>query len=374
MRRLLLPVFLLGLFASGVWAETKTVDPFVMPSARFNALGGRHVTMADDFYAIFLNPAGFADVKDQFSAAEITISTFGPTFEIIDLLREGSGDVEDIDLSGLVGPGGLSTGVDVGGPLSLGWVGRGFGLGIFSSVKAIASINGAYFSPKMTVDLFFAGGYGFRLINKNNNILDAGFLAKGFFRGTLDMKTTVFSIDSLDPDDSPFNTNLGFGLDLGIRYTFADNFSFAVVCYDVYSPVLFTSYDTLSDFFDGKSQSSSYATVKRRLDFGVNYRIRSAFLDRYISRFTIMLDYHDLLDLFELLPRNAILNAGLGIEVVLLKALTFRFGLADALPAVGFGLDLKFMTLDFAVFGKELGLDPGKHPVYAMSVGLLFRY
>ena len=374
MRRFFLPVFFLLFFASFVWGETKKVEPLIMPSARFNALGGGHTPLADDFYSIFLNPAAFAGVKDEFSAAEITLNTYGPVFELLDLFRNSSGSIEDLDLSGLMGPGGFSAGFDLGGPLSLGWVGRGLGLGIFNKITTTASISGATLRPVVSVELLFVGGYGFKIFEHKGAVLEGGFLAKGFYRGALNMKTTIFSIDSLDPADSPLSTHLGFGLDLGLKLTILDMISLAVVCYDVYSPVLVTYYDKLSDFTDSSSSGSDYAIVKRRLNFGISYRIRSDFLDRYISRLTIATSYHDFLNVFSMLPRNLILNLGVGVEVALLKALTFRIGMTDALPAFGFGLDLNFMTLDFAIFGKELGLDPGKHPVYAMSVGMLFRY
>ena len=374
MRRFFLPVIFLLCLASVAWGETKKVDPFIMPSARFSALGGGHTSMADDFYSIFLNPAAFASVKDEFSAAEITISTFGPIFKIADLLRDSSGSFEDMDLSGLVSPGGFSTGFELGGPLSLGWVGRGLGLGIFNKITATASINGVTLRPFMSAELLFVGGYGFKIFDVKGAVMEGGFLAKGFYRGALNMKTNIFSLDSLDPTESPITTHLGFGLDLGLRLTLLDMISLAVVCYDVYSPVMVTSYPTLSDFTDNGLKENSYAIVKRRLNFGISYRVRSDFLDRYISRLTIVTSYHDFLDLFSMLPRNPILNVGIGVEVALLKALTFRFGLTDAMPAFGFGLDLHFMTLDFAIYGKELGLDPGKHPVYALSIGMLFRY
>jgi hypothetical protein len=107
---------------------------------------------------------------------------------------------------------------------------------------------------------------------------------------------------------------------------------------------------------------------------GIKYRIRSNLIDRYITRLVVMADYHDIFDLFSLIPRNPILNIGMGVEVTVLNALAFRAGIKDALPALGFGLDLTFMSLDFSIFGRELGLDPGIQPVYAMSLGLLFRY
>ena len=335
--------------------------------------------MADDFYAIFLNPAAFVDVNEQFSAAELTLSTYGPMLELIDLFRNNSGSASNLDLSGIISPSGFAAGFDLGGPLSIGWVGRGLGLGFFNRIRTSASVSGTNLRPVVSGDLLFVGGYAFRILNKGSHLLDAGFLGKGFFRGALNLQAPIFDAASLldDPVSQPFGTDLGLGLDLGLRYTFRENLSAALVCYDVYSPVLVTPYDSLSDFGDKSGPSSvgsSYATVKRRLDMGVQYRIHSNFIDRYFSRLSVMADYHDFLDLFSLIPRNPILNVGLGVELTLLNALTFRAGIADALPALGFGLDLSFMTLDFAIHGKELGLDPGMQSVYAIDVGLLFRY
>lgn len=361
-----------------VQGENKTIDPFIMPSARFSALGGSHTAMTDDFYAIFLNPAGFVDVNEKFSAAEITLSTYGPLLELIDVFRKNSGSASDLDISGIIGPNGFAAGFDMGGPLSLGWVGRGLGLGLFNRVRTTASVSGTNLRPIVTGELLLVGGYSFRIVNRGSHYFDAGFLGKGFFRGALNLEASIFDAADIlkSPGEQPFGTYLGLGLDLGVRYTFRENFSAALVCYDVYSPVLVTPYDSLSDFggSSGPSKSSSYATVKRRLDLGVRYRIRSNFIDRYISRFSVMADYHNFLDLASLIPRNPILNIGLGIELTFLNALTLRVGVVDALPAMGFGLDLTFMTLDFAIHGKELGLDPGVQSVYAMGIGLLFRY
>jgi hypothetical protein len=371
---------LLGFLLCSVFpalSESGTVAPFVMPSARFSALGGNHAAMADDFYSLFLNTAAFVDVNEKFSAAEITLSVYGPMLELLDLYRNNSGS--GLDISGLVGPGGFAAGFELGGPLSLGWVGRGLGLGIFNRIRTTAAVSGTMLRPLVSGELLFVAGYAFRIVKKDSHLLDAGFLGKGFFRGALNLEASIFDAATLfdDPMGQPFGTSLGLGLDLGLRYTFRENLSVALVCYDVYSPVLLTPYDSFSDFGDksGPSASgSSYATVRRRLDLGVKYRIRSNFIDRYFSRLSVMADYRDFTDLFSLIPRNPVLNIGLGAELTLLNVLTFRAGITDALPAFGIGLDLTFMTLDFAIYGRELGLDPGVQPVYAMAVGLLFRY
>jgi hypothetical protein len=350
-----------------------------MPSARFGGLGGRHAAVGDDFYSLFTNPAAFVDVKDQFSIAEFSISTYGPVFELIDLFRENSGSSGNLDISRIVGPGGFAAGFEVGGPLSLGWVGRGLGLGLFNRLKSTAAVSGTKIRPLLSGEFFLVGGYSFRIVDNNGHWFDAGFLGKGFFRGILSLEASIFDAASIldNPMDQPFKTHLGLGLDLGLRYTLWENFTAALVCYDVYSPVLVTPYDSMSAFGDKSGPSAggaSYATVDRRLDLGFRYRIRSVAIERYISSITIMADYRNFLDLFSLIPRNPILNVGLGVEVKVLNALSFRFGLTDALPAFGIGLELSFATLDLAIRGKELGLDPGVQPTYALDMGLLFRY
>jgi hypothetical protein len=192
------------------------------------------------------------------------------------------------------------------------------------------------------------------------------------------MDVSLFEIEDIVNQSlvNNFTAYLGVGFDLGVRYTLANALSLALVCYDVYSPVLKSTYRSLGDFFDRQDpiEAQSYATVTRRLDLGLMYRIRSPFLHRYISSLAVMVDYQNFMDFFSLVPRNPILNVGIGAELVILNALSLRAGIVDALPSIGFGLDLSFMKIDFAIRGKELGLDPGMQSTYGVDLGLLFRY
>ncbi|MDR1617505.1 MAG: hypothetical protein LBS06_00475 [Treponema sp.] len=370
-------ILILILVFSGFPLFGEKLDPFVMPSARASAMGGRHAALADDLYSIFSNPAGFIGVKEEFSAAELTLSSYGPIFEILDLVQENFDSLDDLDISGIVGRGGFAAGFDVGGPIAIGWVGRGLGLGVFSHFSTNAVVSGATIRPVTSSDILMAGGYSFRVLNKGNSVLDLGFLGKGFFRISTESDAPIIDVGGLfdDPLNVPLKTALGMGVDLGIKYTYAETFSAALVCFDPYSPAMVTSYHSASGFFDGDNSSDTdYAVVKPRLDIGFKYRIHSTFLDKYISDFVVLADYHDFLDLAALIPRNPLLNVGLGIELKVLEALSFRVGIYDALPSAGFGLDLKLMQLDCSIYGKELGLDPGIHPVYGLDLGLLFRY
>jgi hypothetical protein len=260
--------------------------------------------------------------------------------------------------------------------VALGWVGRGLGLGLFSRLKIDAVVSGVNLRPAVAGDILLLGGYSFRVLNKNDHVLDAGFLGKGFFRGGMDMAAPLVDAEALFDDllNNPFKTILGLGFDVGIKYTWAESFSAALVCFDAYSPALVSAYSSFEAFQDEETPSNAYGTVKPRLDLGFAYRIRSEFLERYISDFSILADNRNFQDLRSQIPRTPILNIGLGVELVVLNVLSLRFGVADALPAAGFGLDLSVMKLDCSIYGKELGLDPGVQSVYAVDLSLLFRY
>jgi hypothetical protein len=371
-KRCFLLLFFAALLFSAVSADAEKLKPFVMPSARASGFGGIHAAQGDDFSAIFSNPASFTELEKKFSLAELTISLYGPIFELLDLAINNSGD---LDISSLVGPGGFATGFDIGGPIALGLVNHGFGFGIFNRTTVDAKVASSKIRPVASEEIFLVGGYSFHILERDAHVLDAGFLGKGFYRGVINLESSILDVTSMFDDISshPYSTQFGLGLDLGIKYTFNGTLTFALAGYDVFSPALVTDYAKLSDFGD-ESGDQSYAMVQPRLALGVLYRIRNDFLDRYISDFIIMLDYRDFLDLFSLIPRNPILNLSLGAEITLLKILRLRAGIAEALPAVGFGIDMKILTFDCAIRGRELGLDPGIHPVYAIDLGFLFRY
>ncbi|GAB1481568.1 hypothetical protein MASR2M78_03830 [Treponema sp.] len=356
------------------------VKPFTMPSARLSGLGGTHAALSDDFNTLFTNPAGFATVKDELSVTELSISLYGPIFEIIDTIRSFSNDEGSLDISGLVGPSGLFTGMDFGGPISLGWVGKGLGFGLFNHTSLDAEASGVNIGAQAAEEFLVLGGYAFRVLTRGSSYLDFGFLGKGFLRGSVEMNASIFSVtDLLDGnplDTQPMTSVAGVGLDLGLRYAFANSLTLGLVCHDIFSPALVSVYPSTNAFLSGGSSNleSSYEKIQPKLNIGFSYTPHFTLLDRFVNRAQIFLDYRDFLDLFALIPRNPILNVSLGTELVVLNVLSLRAAIADALPQFGFGLDLRFMQLDFAMRGIELGLDPGINPVFAMDCGLLFRY
>ena len=378
--RLSLAFMVFGLLlGSGLYA-VENVAPFEHQSARENAMGGVHSALADDFSSLFSNPAGFAGAREELSFAELTTTVYGPVFDIIDSVQTYLGPTEKLDISDLIGPAGFNAGADITGPLSFGWVGRGLGFGLFNRSTVHANAPGTSLSAMASEDLMMVGGYAFRFSPSENHLFDVGFLGKGYIRGSLSLSASIFTVTDLasgNPmEDKPFFATAGVGLDLGLRYEYRSLLTVAVVCHDAYSPSSVSEYTSAMDFISGDTEvvSTEYGLISPRLDAGISFTPRFAALDRYFSGLIFLLDYRDFLDLLNPIPRNPILNAAIGMELVVLDALSLRAGIADALPSLGLGLDLTFMRMDFAMRGMELGLDPGKNPTFAFDLGLLFRY
>jgi len=358
----------------------ETVSGFTYSNARWAALGGSHATMADGFSTLFSNPAGFIASPEEWSAAEVSLSLYGPIFDILDLLTGYFGGSGSLDLSGIVGPQGLAAGGALTGPLSFGYVGKGLGFGFFNRVSLDAKTVGLSVAGSMTADILVVGGYSFRFVKVDAHTLDGGFLAKGFVRGSIPLSSSIFSVQDLFSGNifasKPLDVLMGVGADLGLLYQYEQWVRLGITYHDVYSPALRNRYTSAQNFLEGNaSLATDYVTIKPELDVGLSLSPSFPFLERYSTRVRFYMDYRDLLDLFlALIPRNPILNIGLGMEVTLLDVFQLRAGIADALPALGLGIDFSFMRFDLAMRGVELGLDPGVRPTYGVDLNLLFRY
>lgn len=67
-------------------------------------------------------------------------------------------------------------------------------------------------------------------------------------------------------------------------------------------------------------------------------------------------------------------HLNLGVEWVLGRALSLRAGLHQGSPTAGLGLQLTVLRLDFATWGEELGLNPGKLSSRRYGLRLAFGY
>ncbi len=361
--------------------------PFSLPSLRSTATGGLHAAPADDFFAIFDNPAGFAGQQGELSAALVNLRLAGPVFDMTGLgIGFFAGAPFDLTgaLSSLLDENGrLYAVLDLGGPVGFGWVGQGLGFGVFDRTTLLLNVAGvSAASASLSQEFLLTGGYAFRVPLGGTHYLDLGLQPKGFIRGSVDVSGSLTAVaDALaDPaalmGGQPFSLATGIGLDAGFIYSWEGaGFAFGFAARDAWSPARVALYPSLEAFMAGSAPaSSSMALVEADLSVDLAWDPRFALLERLDLSPRFVVGYKDLLDLLDPVPRNPVLQVGAGFELVILDILSLRAGIADALPNAGFAVDLKAFRFGLSMYGTELGLDPGVRPLYNLMLSFEFRY
>jgi len=373
-------LFLVGAAASA----SDTLDPFSFSSPRELAMGGSHVALADDYTVLLSNPAGLAAAPREVFVADLGVRLVGPVFDLLNLYVNGSSDFQTAVMDFLAANDyQLYTGAELSGPIALGYVGQGLGFGIFNKTSFIlnaASVSnvGIYANE----DILLSGGYAFRFELGGGHLLDLGLGAKGFVRG--DVGASMGIVEAAAIFDSPaellgetFVLATGIGFDLGLRWSW-ESLAAGLVCRDLFSPAIVTEYSSLDGFLNDPAGSRqgdpSYALLRRSLDIGFAWTPELDVLGRVLDSITVAVDYRDILDLFAIVPRNAILNLGVGVEARMLDIVAVRAGINEALLSVGAGIDIGFCTMGVSVLGTELGLDPGDRPTYNLLADFSFRF
>ncbi len=369
-----------AVLAVALSANAQAVTPFRLPSARMAALGGPHAASVNGVDSIFENPAGFASDESELSIASLVINPSGPIFDIAGLILGGN-DLQAGLVSLLDSNGRLYVSANVLGPMAFAYSGKGLGFGIFNTssvtLNAVSLLSVSY---SVSEDVLLAGGYAYRLNIADRQSLDIGIMPKGFIRATVGKRASLTDIMALAEDPSailgsPLTMTTGLGIDVGLRWSYDDLLAIGLVARDAYSPAMVTKYAGYQAFIDSPSTGeTTNALVPADLSLGLAYSPRSRILSAMGASVLVLLDYTNILDLFQVMPRNPILNIGLGLELTLLDILSLRAGIKDALPTDGLGIDLSFCTFSLAMYGKEMGLEPGSRPVYNMLVSFEFRY
>ena len=362
----------------------------VIPSGRIAAIGGPHVAVADDLTTLFLNPAGFRAAGPQMSLAEVTLGLAGPIFSITDLVMQvmnGTSIATLMDMQSVQQLfNGLYAAGAVNGPIAFGYVGNGLGFGIFNTTDLKFSTVGTI--PTLTASLVetmsFEGGYAFRIPipEEVGMTLDLGFMLKAFVRGEIGLSENILTIMGLLMSPSiatfmgqAFALDVGAGLDLGIRYSWADVLTIGIVGRNLPTFTMRNSYASLASFLAAGAPATEYGYVPIDLSAGLMFSPSLGFFDRFISKVKFFADYGDILDFIThpATARNPFLHIGAGMELTLLEILSLRGGFYDGYFSAGVGIDLAFVRLDLSTFGRELSGEPGLRPVYNLLIGLLFR-
>lgn len=384
---------------------------FAAEDVRSMGMGGQHVTDYSDIYTIQKNPAGlgFADkhnlwlnlqlgasgpLKDFYELGTDLIENMPEDTENDDNYDENYNDVlteeeqeqADAELDAVVEKltdiikknNGLSTSIDALPLLNFGFIGkRGFGMlattNMYADVK-IPTVTNVDLNIGFTGDLQLGYGHKFDL---GVNDIAVGVSGK-VFANVLDLGITgkslteimdLFAGEESSEDSSastlniPLTSTVGFGINAGVQYRFADFLNVGLVWNNVFSSTKTANYDLENEeqpiSFDGEDVVKGKLTPTVALGVGVKVPINFI-----ITSLTAYVDHENILDFFagDKLVRNPILGFNAGVEAVVLKMISLRAGINESYVSAGVGLRLLAINIDFAVFGSELGLEPGARP------------
>ncbi len=349
------------------------------------ALGGYHAALADDVSALWSNPAGYRSAEPELSVSELTLNLSGPIFDMTNLFLEGGDLVSNPKTWEIFS--GLNAGMDMLGPIAVGFVGDGIGFGIYNHTDILFETpTTTDVASTITEEMILVGGYAFRIpaFEGTKHTLDVGVSMKGFLRSESGFTYSLLLINdflnNIGPGlimDEPYANISGIGFDLGVLYSYGDHFGFGLMGEDVFSPTLRTSYASMNEYLDGTAATdTSGGVLPFQLHAGFRYSPPLGVFRDYFSDIDLYLDYRDMLDflMFPELATNPVLHIGVGGEFSMLEILSLRAGVSEGLLSAGLGVDLNFAKFNLAMYGSEESIEPGMQPVYNVIIGLEFRY
>jgi hypothetical protein len=370
----------IGVCALPVFAEE--LSPFIMPTTRSNGFGGHHVAYTDDIYALFVNPAALQNANQR-SIFVLSPAFTGPLFDFIDIAEAAVGGDNDATLDALAkvtgkSEGKLPIGLDIRGPLALGYASSGLGWGVWNRIYTDINVVGTYIDVAVNVDGLFNFGLSMKILDTEHHAVDAGLVVKAFTR--VNATQDIDALDMVAGKDIMDNFSIpviaGGGFDVGFMYHWRKNLAVGLVFDDIYS-----GGGTVAELV-GDSAPSAWR-VPFTMNIGAAYTLPS-FSDMGLSmpaaldatRIAFMADYSDIVNLFQgsdYTKRNPILGISVGMDVQLFNILHLRCGLNEMLPALGAGVSFGAFKLDVAYYGEELSKEPGNYTTYALDLTIAIQ-
>ncbi|OJF77559.1 MAG: hypothetical protein BKP49_00815 [Treponema sp. CETP13] len=355
------------------------------------AMGGTHFADTTHFYTLYSNPAAIAFTEEKSLLASSSVNISGPITEFPELITNvfstDFNDTEEISeniitpLLDLVGTSGLDMGFDS----SFLTFGKIIDLDTFSF--AIATMDNLYEDTSidsLTSSSAIAGydtGIEFAIALPVNLKIIPGTLSIGLSgRGTYQVESQsddfISLATNLDLSELDYYTIAGIGIDAAIEHQIGF-LTTAIVCQDAFSPVFITQYDNVDDLLAFNGTQLDTQTLDTKLGIGTEIKIPLKEKTHGIVNYcTIYADYKDFLPLFQddSISRNPILELALGTEVKLIDIYTLKVGINESYLSTGIGIDLGKFTLNLAVYGSELGLEPGANPLLNSALSMTITY
>lgn len=376
-----LKLFIVCTFFSTVLFAQENIPSPLYPeivSPFLSSIGGGFAALEAGFENLFTNPACFALSSREMAVSRISIRTSKPVF---DVLKNIKNDDRVRNISQVIADNsGFYSDLSITGPISFGLTSRNFGFGFFNNTRFIVAATAlSSLEVFLGEDFLLLGGYGGRVYDKDGHIVALGVQLKGFFltysylNGTIPQIT--HDISNFKMRTVPVFLETGFGIDVGFLYKYKTIFSLGITCKDVYTPVFMNKYMNYIAYFKAvPSGKTHYTTFFPNLTLGIALNAFPKDYFKTISSWTFYLDYRNMLEPARTIYRNPLLNLAAGMEMIFHEVVSLRAGVQDCYPHAGLGLNFTYFQMEISAYGKELGLDPGKRPLFNFELAFLFKY
>ena len=350
--------------------------------ARIDALGGKHISDTSWYYSFLTNPGNIGLMGKKSLYPGLTFGLGGPikyTQDIIAIAKDIENDDSISSLAKILSENkGLDLDIMISGPIQFGSVKNNFGWGFFNQTYLIANAPSiSYLEGLVGNESLLRFGYALPIplgIGK----LSVGTAVDLVNRVEGKILTSVTNLMSGNSEEMPLPlyTSFGFGLDVGATLSLL-NFITVGLVWD----------DAVYGYFTSKSPNLASGELEpdasyKAFNFGWKFDLGASvsvpgvniFTLGVISSLDVMLDLHDVIGMMVNDPkkRNPILDMTLGAEAVLFKTISLRLGLHEMYPSAGIGARFGAFNLDAAIFGRELGLEPGTRPQLNLAISLEF--
>jgi hypothetical protein len=264
--------------------------------------GGGHTAAEDGVYSLLSNPALLNAVNQS-------------------LFFAASGGIRDVYHDGAIETSMPPAYYTMTGPLALGMVSKGVGIGIFNYLD--------FYDDGWKANFIASFGIDWTIIDGADAKLDVGLAPKLSLRRTETSDSSrVFLAASVTP---------------GIRYSRGERFSMGISCIDAVSAGLLVTLN-----------GTQIVPTARSLNAGIAIGV----ISNATLGLTLFADYYDVLGIIGGDAGTPLEGLGGGIRAEIRNYFWLSAGISKLFPTAGFGLNLGALKFDVAVFayGVEAGI------------------
>jgi len=349
------------LFSLSLGAALKSGEnSYIYRGMRPLGMGGAHIAVADDYNALFYNPAGLNNIQSwRVEIFNVGIGISSQVKNIVSNISDLGGDVADI--AGIVEES-IGSNHHLSFEFVPSWVMHNFGLALVEDFKANVRVRnqavpevGLYAKNDVVTVVGLAGRFWDRF--------QIGGTLKSIYRFTADENLSALDILNDIPEVRDIvSEGQAWGIDLGVNYILPLPFKQKVGMQiaDVFN----TKFNL--GLVNAVSGAGTPDTIGRTINLG--YKIEPPAF--YYLTPVVAIDFRDVLNTSK---SSYIKRLYLGTEMKLPFIFTVRAGLHQGFLSLGASADFWLITLDILSYAEELGVgyqNPDRRYYLKISMGI----